>query len=211
MNDPIPVLLIGAGGHAKACIDVIEQTELFSVAGLVGIPEQVGSWVLGYPVLGTDDDLPDLRKKYSHALVSVGQIRTVKPRIRLFELLQQHSFVLPLVISPKAHVSDHATIGAGTIVMHGVVVNAGAVVGCNCILNSQSLIEHDAQIADHCHIATAAVVNGDTSIGARTFIGSGTVLRESITLGEDCVIGMGQRILADCSSGTSMPELRATL
>ena len=36
------VLLVGAGGHARACIDVIETEGRFKIAGLVGRSEEVG-------------------------------------------------------------------------------------------------------------------------------------------------------------------------
>ena len=200
-----PILLVGAGGHARACIDVIEQEGRFAVAGLVGLPHEVGTRMLGYPVLGTDADLPALLGDYAHALVSVGQIKTPEPRMRLFDLLEQSGYALPVIVSPRAYVSRHATVGAGTIVMHGAVVNAGAVVGRNCIINSQSLVEHDAVIADHCHIATAAAINSGVRIGAGTFIGSNSSVRQCINIGERCLIGMGQRVLADCEAGTCMP------
>lgn len=200
-----PILLVGAGGHARACIDVIEQEGRFTVAGLVGLPHEVGTRILGYPVLGTDVDLPTLLGDYAHALVSVGQIKTAEPRMRLFNLLEQSGYALPVIVSPRAYVSPHATLGAGAIVMHGAVVNAGAVVGRNCILNSQSLVEHDAVIADHCHIATAAAINSSVHVGAGTFIGSNSSVRQRISIGERCLIGMGQRVLADCEAGTCMP------
>ncbi len=199
------IVLIGAGGHARACIDVIEQAGQFSVAALVGMPDQVGSRVLGYPVVGTDADLGSLRTRYTHALVVVGQIKTPQPRIRLFELLQEHGYTLPVIVSPHAHVSRHALLAAGTIVMHGAVVNASAVVGRNCILNSQSLVEHDAVIGDHCHIATAAAINSGVRIEAASFVGSNSCVRQGIRIGERCVIGMGQRVLADCAAGTQLP------
>lgn len=203
-----PILLVGAGGHARACIDVIEQEGRFVVAGLSGLPHEVGTQILGYPVLGTDADLPALLGNYSHALVSVGQIKTHEPRMRLFCLLEQSGCALPVIVSPRAYVSPHATLGAGTIVLHGAVVNAGAVVGRNCIINSQSLVEHDAVIGDHCHIATAAAINSGVRIGAGTFIGSNSSVRQCINIGERCLIGMGQRVLADCETGTHMPSLK---
>lgn len=201
-----PILLVGAGGHARACIDVIEQEGRFAVAGLVGLPHEVGTRMLGYPVLGTDADLPALLGDYAHALVTVGQIKTPEPRMRLFDLLEQNGCDLPVIVSPRAYVSPHATLGSGTIVMHGAVVNAGAVVGRNCIINSQSLVEHDVVIADHCHIATAAAINSGVRIGAATFVGSNCSVRQVINIGEHCVIGMGQRVLADCEAGTVMPS-----
>jgi sugar O-acyltransferase (sialic acid O-acetyltransferase NeuD family) len=200
------ILLVGAGGHARACIDVIEQAAQFSVAGLVGLPAQVGSRVLGYPILGTDADLADLRVQYAYALVVVGQIKTPEPRIRLYDLLQRHGYTMPVIVSPHAHVSRHATLEAGTIIMHGAVVNASALVGRNCILNSQSLVEHDAVIGDHCHIATAAAINSGVRVAAATFIGSNSCVRQGIRIGERCVIGMGQRVLADCAAGTQLPR-----
>jgi sugar O-acyltransferase (sialic acid O-acetyltransferase NeuD family) len=202
-----PVLLLGAGGHARACIDVIEQEGRFTIAGLLGRSGEVGARILGYPVVGTDADVHRLLREYTHALIAVGQIKTPEPRMRLFDLLLQNGYVLPVVVSPRAHVSRHATLGAGTIVMHGAIVNAGAVVGRNCIINSQSLVEHDAVIGDHCHVATAAAINSGVHIGSATFIGSNSTVRQQVHIGERCVIGMGQRVLADCKAGTQMPRV----
>lgn len=204
----VPILLVGAGGHARVCIDVIEQEGRFAVVGLVGLPDEVGTKILGYPVLGTDAELPDLLGGSAHALVAVGQIKTPEARMRLFDLLEQGGCTLPAIVSPQAYVSAHATVGAGTIVMHGAIVNAGAVIGRNCIINSQSLVEHDVVIADHCHIATAVAINSGVHIGAGTFIGSNSSVRQCINIGEHCLIGMGQRVLADCEAGTHMPSVK---
>lgn len=201
-----PLLLLGAGGHARACIDVIEEEGTFSVAGLVGLPSEVGHLVLGYPVLGTDEDAPALLRKYGKALVTIGQIKTPEPRMRLYGLAKKCGCVLPAVVSPRAHVSRHASLGEGTIVMHGAVINAGAAVGRNCIINSQSLIEHDAVVADHCHIATSAALNSGVHVGAGSFIGSGSTVRQSTRIGAGCLIGMGQRVLHDCQAGTWLPS-----
>lgn len=204
----VPLLLVGAGGHARSCIDVIEQDGRFTVAGLVGTSDQVGSSVLGYPVLGSDTDLPYLLRDYAHALVTVGQIKTPAPRIHLFNLLRSHWCALPVVVSPLAHVSRHAVVGSGTIVMHGAIVNAGAKVGKNCIINSMALVEHDSTVADHCHIATGVAINSSVQIGEGTFIGSKVSVRQGARIGEHCVIGMGMRVLADCPSHSQVPAVR---
>jgi sugar O-acyltransferase (sialic acid O-acetyltransferase NeuD family) len=201
-------LLLGAGGHARACIDVLEQEGRFAVAGLVGLSSEVGTRILGYPVVGSDADLSALLGKHTHALIAVGQIKTPELRMRLFDLLEQNRCQLPVIVSPRAYVSPHTTLGAGTIVMHGAIVNAGAVVGRNCILNSHSLIEHDAVVGDHCHIATSAAINSGVRIGSGTFIGSNSSVRQGTTIGERCLIGMGQRVLVDCEAGTWMPSSR---
>jgi sugar O-acyltransferase (sialic acid O-acetyltransferase NeuD family) len=204
----VPLLLLGAGGHARACIDVIEQDGKFTVAGLVGLVDEVGTRVLGYPVLGSDAELPELLRDHHNALVTVGQIKTPDLRIRLFELVERSGCSSPVVVSPRAYVSPHAAIGSGSIVMHGAVVNAGAVVGRNCIINSQSLVEHDVVVADHCHIATAVAINSGVRIGTGTFVGSNSSVRQSVTIGERCVVGMGARVLTDCEAGTRVVSAR---
>jgi sugar O-acyltransferase (sialic acid O-acetyltransferase NeuD family) len=199
------ILLVGAGGHARSCIDVIESEDRFLIAGLVGLPEEVNTHILGYPVLGADCDLPQLLGEYGQALITVGQIKSPEPRISLFHFLTESGCALPPIVSPHAHVSAHATLAEGTIVMHGAVVNAGASVGKNCIINSQALVEHDVVIEDHCHISTAAAVNSGVRVGKGTFVGSGSCVRQCVQIGEHCLIGMGQSVLKDCPGGTHLP------
>ena len=185
------LILIGASGHAHACIDVIEQHDQYRIAGLVGMSEEMHINHLGYSVIATDSELPELAKEYQYIFIAVGQIRSPDSRIRLYQQTTELGFQLPVIIAPTAHVSRHASIGAGTIVMHGAIINAGAKVGNNCIINTRALLEHDTTVADHCHISTGAILNGDVYIGAGSFVGSGSIIKEGIALGKDCVVGMG--------------------
>jgi len=185
------IILLGAGGHARACIDIIELSGKFKVTGLVEKDEVSSQENLGYPIIGTDDDLSSLRQKYEIALVTVGQIKSAETRVRLFQILQEMNYKLPVIISPRAYVSKHAQIGKGTIVMHDAIVNTNAIIGENCIINNKALIEHDARIGNHCHIATGAIVNGEVTVGSESFIGSGVVTKQSISIGNNCVLGVG--------------------
>ncbi len=203
-----PILLAGAGGHARACIDVLELEGRYAVAGLVGLRHEIGTRVLGYEVLGTDADLPALKAGCPDALVTVGQIKTPEVRMGLFDILEKAGFRLATIVSPRAYVSPHARLGPGTIVLHGAVVNAGAVVGRNCIINSQALVEHDSVIGDHCHISTNSAINSGVRVGSGTFVGSNASVRQGIVIGERCLIGMGQRVLKECGAGTSLPPLK---
>ena len=185
------IILIGAGGHAHACIDVIEQHGQFNIAGLIGLPSELQNHHFGYSVIATDEDLTQLQKEYRHAFITLGQIHSPNIRIRLYQQAMQLGFQLPVIIAPTAYVSRHANLGAGTIVMHGAILNAGAKVGDNCIINNRSLVEHDAIVENHCHISTGAILNGGVKIGAGSFIGSGSVIKEGVVIGSGCVVGMG--------------------
>ena len=190
-----PLVLIGCGGHARALIDVVESSNAWHVLGLVGLPHQVGIDVLGYPVLGSDNDLPRLRKQCANALLAVGQIGLPRKRQELADELGRLKFQLPTVISGHAYVSRHADVGIGTSIGHGVVLNSGASIGNFCIINTNALIEHDSVISDYCHISTGALVNGGVKIGSASFVGSGAVLREGISLPSHTVISAGKRVM----------------
>lgn len=185
------LILIGAGGHARACIDVVEQQSQYQIVGLVGLQDELCSQHLGYEVIITDSGLAQQVKSTPNALITVGQIQTTRLRKHLYQQAMQYGFQMPVIISPNAYVSRHATIGAGSIIMHGAIVNAGAKVGKNCIINTCALVEHDAVVEDHCHISTGAILNGSVQVGAGSFIGSGCVVKEGLSIGRDCLVGIG--------------------
>lgn len=190
-----PILLIGCGGHAHSIIDLIETTGQWRIHGLVGLPEQIGNNVLGYPVIGCDEDLVKLQQACSAVVLALGQLPDPAPRQRLAKYLEELNFWLPVLISPHAIVSRHAQIDIGTTIGHGAIVNAAAKVGKYCTLNSRALLEHDVNIGDHCHISTGALVNGDVQIGAGSFIGSGSMIREGLKLPDRSVISAGKRVM----------------
>lgn len=191
------IILVGGGGHCRSVMDVIEAEGRFQVAGIVDRPERVGERVLGVEIIASDADLAELVREYPYFLVTLGQVKSPAGRIAAYERLQRLGARLPVVVSPLARLSPHAQAGAGTVVMHHSLVNAGAVVGVNCIINNHSLVEHDAQVGDHCHVSTGAVLNGGAMLGEGGFLGSGAHVRQGVRIGTGAVIGLGARVLAD--------------
>ena len=189
-NNP-KILLVGGGGHCRSVIDVIEKEKKFDIYGIIDVKEKVGKEVLGYKIIGKDEDLPFLKKECQYALVTVGQIRDFRLRESLFYFLKKIGFKLPSIISPLAYVSSHAKIGEGTVVMHYAIVNAGANIGKNCIINTRALIEHDCIVENHCHISTGAILNGGVVVGQCSFIGSGAVCREGIKISAKSFVRAG--------------------
>jgi len=199
----IDLLLIGAGGHTAACIDVIESSEVFNIVGLVGLPSEIGSKKLGYEVIGSDDDLVEFGKKYSNCLITLGQTKSPELRIDLFNKAKKAGFAFPKVISNRSYLSPYASLGEGTILMHDSIVNAGAVIGRNCIINTKALVEHDSKIGDNCHVSTGAVVNGSVEIADSVFIGSMSSIKNGLKIGSGVVIGMGSTVLSDLDSNST--------
>ena len=189
------LLLIGCGGHARALIDIIKASDNWTLSGLIGKESEVGSTVLGYPVIGTDSDLPSLRKDIEYAFVGIGQLPSPDVRQTLADQLKDLTYIIPNLISPYAAVSSFATLGYGISIGHFTVVNAAAKIGNFSTLNTRSLIEHDSVIGNHCHVSTGAIINGGCSIGDGSFIGSGSIIRDGISLPSATVISAGKRVM----------------
>jgi sugar O-acyltransferase (sialic acid O-acetyltransferase NeuD family) len=196
------IVLLGGGGHCHSIIDVIEQENKYQIIGIVDKKELLGTDVLGYKIIASDDDLKKIYKTCKNAIITVGQIKTNDVRVKLFKLLKKIGFNLPVIISPIAYVSKHAKIDEGSVVMHHVLINANAKIGKNCIINTKALIEHDVIIEDNCHISTASVINGGVIIKENTFFGSNAMSKEYIEIGKNCLIGGGTKVLSSLMNNT---------
>lgn len=185
------LLLIGGGGHCAACIDVIEQEGKYEIAGIIDKNDVMNKQLLGYPILGSDEDLRVLRSTYDFVLITIGQIKSPLIRIRLFEQAKSLDYTLPVIVSPRAYVSRHASIGEGSVVMHDALINSRAIIGRNCIVNTKALIEHDGVVEDSCHVSTAAVINGGARVRRGTFVGSNAVTKEYVETRENDFIKAG--------------------
>ncbi len=176
------IIMIGRGGHALSCLDVIRNTGQFNVIGYVDSPDSVGGDWEGLKFLGTDLDLSKIVKDCPDFFIGIGQIESSSLRKKIVNKLRDLGGNFPVVISPKAHIAFGAKIKEGTIVMHGSHVGPGADIGAFNILNTRSLIEHGVKTEEFVHVSTAAVVNGDVTISNECFIGSNSVLCHGIKL-----------------------------
>lgn len=190
------LILIGGGGHCKSCIDVIEQEGRFAIAGILDKTELAGTRILDYPIIGTDEEIAKLAENHNF-LITVGHIKSPSTRLAIYTKLKETGARIAAIVSPRAYLSSHASLGEGSIVMHGATINAGATIGNNCIINSHALVEHDAVIHDHCHIATGAIINGGVAVHEQTFIGSRVMTREYITIGAESFVAGGMNIYRD--------------
>jgi len=196
------IILLGAGGHSRACSDVIRAEGLYEIAGVV-VPEvEMELYRHNGNLLGSDRDLPRLLPSVDAAAIAFAPIRCFNSRISCFRLLQQLNANLPSIISPYSYCAPTSSVGIGSIIMHGAIINAYAIIGSDCVINSRALVEHDVTIGDHCHISTGALVNGSVSIGHSVFIGSGTIIKEGLSIGNNVLIGAGKVIRNNVASGT---------
>jgi sugar O-acyltransferase (sialic acid O-acetyltransferase NeuD family) len=192
-------VILGGGGHAKVLIETFE-------AGGLGIPHAVldsdrkrwGKKLLGVPILGDDGLLPELIKQGANCfMVGLGSTRDNGPRKRLFGLGLAHSLKALTLMHPTAICSPWASLGRGSQILPGCIINAGATLGANVIVNSGAIVEHDCQLHDHVHLAIGARLSGGVQVGSGAFIGAGATVKEGISVGKNAIVGAGSLVLKD--------------
>lgn len=196
--DKKPLILVGGGGHCKSVIDVAESAG-YTILGILDKPEEVGKQVLDYKVIGTDDDIPQYVDK-AEFVITVGQIKSSAIRHKIAERIEKAGGKLATIVASDATVSQYATIGEGTVILHKCVVNADAKIGKHCIINTMANIEHEVEVGDFCHISTGVVVNGMTKIGGDTFVGSGCVLHNCVNVASEVIIAAGSVVPRNISN-----------
>lgn len=182
------VLIIGAGGHSKVIVDILQQNMEYEIIGLVDQSGKSGFW--GIPVVGNDSDLARLRNEmhvnYAFVALGNGQLRekvTQKAMAAGYELIN--------IISRDAIISSHARIGRGTVIMPGAVVNADVVIGESCIINTNASVDHECRIGDYSHVAPGCALSGKTKIGRQCMLGTGCRVIDEIYIGDNTIIGAG--------------------
>lgn len=204
-KDNSKIVLIGGGGHCKSCIEVIEQEGVFEIAGILEQAEKRNETVLGYPVIGNDEDIKFMAARYKNLFITLGHMKLPDRRTALFEKAKYAGGHLPVIVSPRASVSRYAELAEGTIVMDHAVVRADTRVGQNSIVNTAAIIEHDVRVGDHCHVSTGCIINGGCRIGRQVFLGSGCVLKESVRVCDCVILGAGAVVTKDLDEpGTYM-------
>ena len=188
-----PIIIVGSGGHAKSIIDILETSKEWKILGLIS-NDNIDN-LLGYEILGRDEDLEKIRLLTNKAILGVGQIKNPNKRISLVKKIERLNFDFPIIASMNSIVSRSSQIDAGTTIGHGAIINANTRIGRHCIINSRSLIEHDSVIGDFTHISTGAIVNGGAEIGDCVFVGSGAIIREGVKIPSNSIISCGERIM----------------
>lgn len=188
------IIIIGSGGHARSCIEIINQSKKYRVAGIVTKEKTVLNKINNIPIVGSDKDLVKLRKKFKYCFIGVGQLKNYNLKQRLYNKLKKLNFIIPKIVSNFSVVSKNAKIGEGTIIMNNVFINSHSEIGSNCIINNGSIIEHDVCIAANTHISTGVIVNGESKIETNSFIGSGSIIVNNITIRKNSFIKAGSII-----------------
>lgn len=178
------VTLYGASGHCKVLIDILNLQGILIELIVDDNPTIVD--LVGIPVV-----LSKEFTKQDNLIVAIGD-NLIRKKIS-----QKNSATYFKLIHPKTTISPIATIGKGSVVMAGVIINSDSKIGSHCIINTGALIEHDCNIGNFVHISPKTALAGNVRVGEGTQVGIGAVVAQGVKIGKWCVIGAGAVIIRD--------------
>ena len=195
------LVVLGSSGHAKAVIDVIEEQGEYGIAGCTS-PDPAGEGVLGYRVLGTDDQLAELRRSgIRHAVVAIGDNR--RRKLAAGAAIAA-GLELVSAVSPAARVSRHASLGKGVVIMPGAIVCAGSSILDGVILNTGASVDHDCVIREFAHVGPGANLAGWVEVGEGAFLGIGAKVIPNRRIGAYAVVGAGAVVIRDVAGAQTV-------
>ncbi len=200
----VPVIVIGAGGHARVVADALRGAGS-EVLGFVDADSgRHGAQLDGLMVLGGDEMLATYRSANVLLANGIGSIGIPTRRRAVHEALAADGWRFTTVIHPRATVSPHARLEEGVQVMAGAVVQPGAVIGVGCIVNTGSVVDHDCVLGAQCHVAPGATLSGEVHLGTECHVGTGAVIVQGVTLGARTLIGAGAVVVCDYPGGVTL-------
>jgi sugar O-acyltransferase (sialic acid O-acetyltransferase NeuD family) len=194
------LIIVGAGGFsggvAAAVQDINRIEPRWNVVGFLDDdPAKQGQEVLGYPVLGP----------VASACLHQGArfvIGVASHRRRMARQAIAATMGLPLdrfakIVHPAASVCRSASLGAGTVVLQGTVVNHGVSVGNHVLISEQCSLGHDSVIEDFVTMASGVIVSGCVRAREGTYLGAGSRILEFLEIGEHALVGIGAVVVRD--------------
>ncbi|MFB9057599.1 acetyltransferase [Mariniflexile ostreae] len=186
------IIIIGASGHAKVIIDIIEQLEDYTIVGLIDSFKPKGSFIFQYEILGNEKDIPALSQTYDFyaGIIAIGDNWTRKNIYKkIIKIVPEFEFIS--AIHPKSIIGKGVKIGKGTVIMAGAIVNSDAKIEDFCIINTGALLEHDCNLGKFASLAPNATVGGNVKIGAFSAICLSANVIQDISIGIHSIIGAG--------------------
>jgi len=196
-----PVIIVGAGGHAKVVFDVLKLSNI-EVLGFLTPDLRFGKYYCGKKILGDDSVLQQYLPNEIEIVNGVGALPGLNKRWELSDKMSKLGYHFATIIHPTAIVSSDIHLNEGVQIMAGAIIQSGVTVGKNCIINTGAVIDHDCKIEDNCHIAPGVICSGEVIVRKNTHIGTGVNIIQAVTINENCIVAAGSTVYKNIPSNT---------
>jgi sugar O-acyltransferase (sialic acid O-acetyltransferase NeuD family) len=190
------VLVWGASGHARVVADIIRLRGQYEIVGFIDDVGQEENPGFEGATVFRDRGALDQQFASGVRLLIMGFGDCVM-RLHLAEFARERGFQFVEAVHPHSSVASDASIGAGTVVAGGAVLNSGSRVGQHVIININAGVNHECLIEDGAHVAPGAVIGSGANVGRAALVGIGAVVKNRVRIGAGAIIGAGAVVVED--------------
>ena len=146
--------------------------------------------------LGKEEDIPLLISKHNlfGGIVAIGD-NWIRAKVVDKVLNNFPDFNFIKAIHPSASLSGNVSVGIGSVVMGGAVINSNTTIGEHCIVNTNSSIDHDCKMEVFSSLAPGVTTGGNVYIGEYSAISLGAKIIHNVVIGKHTVVGAGSTVL----------------
>lgn len=186
------LIILGAGGHGRVVADIALKSKRWKQISFLDDDISLQPF-LGIEVIGAMNSIERYLDNYE-VFVAIGN-NIIRQKTSLD--LEKKGARIPIIVHPDSTIGSNVTIGTGTVVMPGVVINCNSSIGKGCIINTAASIDHDNTIGDYVHLSPGVHTAGNVNLGYASWIGIGAIIRNNIGIVNNCVIGAGTVVVKD--------------
>ena len=198
-----PLVIVGAGGHGRETLDVVEAcnavSPTYDFVGFCALDADIDLVERrGAIVLGDVDVLRDLDASYVIGIGTSETRRDIEARIAGFG---REAVTLA---HPAASLGSDIRLAPGVILAAGARVTTNVTLGRHTHLNVNAVVSHDCEIGDYVTLSPGVLVNGTVTLGDGVFLGTGAVVLPGRSIGPWAKIGAGAVVTEDVSAGQTV-------
>ena len=208
MTGPIPLVIVGAGGHGREVLDVVEAVNeatpgTWRFTGFLADDADAGLVAARRAtLLGPSEDLAGVLAAQPgafHLGIGSGEVRARLDR----SVAEGHGDAAAVLVHPMATVGSLDLLGPGVLLAAGARVTTNVVLGRHTHLNVNAVVSHDCVIGAYVTLSPGVLVNGSVEIGDGAFLGTGAIVLPGRRVGARAVVGAGAVVTDDVPPGVT--------
>lgn len=214
VRTPRRLVIVGAGGHGRETLDVVEAINAAATAQGATVSYEFVGFVAddadaellgrrGASLLGSIDWLSSPEAEGVCYTIAIGPSDV---RARVAADIDARSTLAECAVAlvhPLASVGSDVELGQGVILAAGARITTNVRVGEHTHLNVNAVVSHDCRLGAFVTCSPGVLVNGNCILEDGVFLGTGAIVTPGCRIGANAVIGAGAVVLGDVPPGVT--------
>lgn len=193
-------MLVAASGLAREVVEAVRAAEPErDLRVLDDDPARCGDALHGAPVVGGTAAAGTLGDVELVVCAGHGGVRRRLVDRLLAAGIERRQFAT--VVHPAVSVPANCRIGAGSVLLAGVVLTSDVVVGDHVVAMPHVTLTHDVVVDDFATLCAGVSLGGGVRVGAAAYLGMNASVRQGLRVGAGSTLGMAAALTKDLPAG----------